>query len=211
MKRERCALHAHRLFPLVPLGMELPHYIRSKPLLYWSTATWLVIPSRYYASLWPISTEYSANNGIKTAIAIIWIVLTFETTFSTILAIHAPAKPSTIGVSSSSTYTVRLRLRINLLYCIQLGFPVFSYGFYMFGATDGWFDRLMSLFFWFATCFFGVATVLYVAAHIKRHSWVSSTLFGGTGIEPMVLWLSGTGPPHQSVGNEAQEGAVRLV
>ena len=103
------------------------------------------------------------------------------------------------------------RVLINLLYCIQLSLPAVSYSFYRFRVEGGLVNGFMSLLFWFSACLFGVATLLYIAASRRRHFYVSSTLLGGNGIGPMVLWLPGTGPSHQSVGNEAQEGTIRLV
>jgi hypothetical protein len=104
-----------------------------------------------------------------------------------------------------------VRAVINLLYFIQLSLPAVSYSFYRFRVEGGLVNEFMSLLFWFSACLFGVAALLYIAASIKRHFYVSSTLLGGNGIKPMILWLPGTGPSHQSVGNEAQEGAIRLV
>lgn len=74
----------------------------------------------------------------------------------------------------------------------------------------GWLRLCAVLAYWIATCMFGVAALLYGIAGAMRHPWVSSRLLGGTGIEPMVLILPGTEPTHQSVGNEAREGTIRL-
>jgi hypothetical protein len=104
---------------------------------------------------------------------------------------------------------VATRLGVNLLCFVQLIFPALYYGYYQ--LTPGyWLSLLVVSTYWVATCMFGVAALLYGIAGARRHPLVSSKLLGGTGIEPMVLTLHGLGPSHQSVGDEAREGAIRL-
>lgn len=209
-----CNSHMRSLYPLVPLGMELPHYIRSKPLLYWSTASCIAMPPRYFATLWFIATDgRPPPSRIQVAMFIPFLLgwFTFIVTAAILNAISRPPGPSAIDSPSSTSGAVGLRVFINLLYCMQLGFPVITSSFYRFHVEGGWVSGLMSLLFWFAACLFGVAALLYIAASAKRHSWVSSTLLGGAGIEPMILWLPESGRSYESVGNEAQEGAIQLV
>ncbi|KAF2844337.1 hypothetical protein T440DRAFT_473472 [Plenodomus tracheiphilus IPT5] len=197
------------LYPLLPLELELPHYIRSKPLKFWSTATCLAMPARFFATLFedPFNTSFIAFASIGFTLYITLIAISVMH----VSAMHVSAQPSMIGSHLLRLRPVGVRFCINLVYCIQLGIPVLSSSFYRFRIEGGLVNGFMSLLFWFTACLFGVAALLYIAAMIKRHSWVSSTLLGGTGIEPMVLWLPVTGPSHQSIGNEVQEGAVQLV
>jgi hypothetical protein len=102
------------------------------------------------------------------------------------------------------------RLGVNILYFVQLLFPAFSDVHAQRTVVPMW------LVFWsysayiIAMLMFGVAALLYGIAKARRHPLVSSSLFGGTGIEAMVLVLPGLGPSHQSVGDEAREGVIRL-
>ncbi|CAI9626407.1 unnamed protein product [Alternaria burnsii] len=195
------------LFPLVILGLELPHYIRRQPLLCWSTATCLTMPPRYFYQLWILETTDPFNTPTKITVASFFV---FFLCLPTLLTTFV-----TLGSFGGSKFTMpdmlAGRILINLVYFVQLSLPTVSYSFYRFRVEGGWINGFMSLLFWFSACLFGVAALLYIAASIKRHLYVSSTLLGGNGIEPMTLWLPGTGPSHQSIGNEAQEGAIRLV
>jgi hypothetical protein len=104
---------------------------------------------------------------------------------------------------------VATRLGVNLLYFVQLIFPALYSGYYQPSAKH-WLTLFVVSAYWVATCMFSVAALLYGIAGARRHPLVSSKLLGGTGIEPMVLTLHGLGPSHQSVGDEAREGAIRL-
>jgi hypothetical protein len=101
------------------------------------------------------------------------------------------------------------RLGVNLLYFVQLIFSVLYSDCYQ-PLEKYWLSLSGVSAYWVATCIFGVAALLYGIAGARRHPLVSSKLLGGTGIEPMVLTLQGLGPSHQSVGDEAREGAIRL-
>jgi hypothetical protein len=104
---------------------------------------------------------------------------------------------------------VATRLGVNLLYFVQLIFSALYSGYYQ-PSTNDWLSLFVVSAYWVATCMFGVAALLYGIAGARRHPLVFSKLLGGTGIEPMVLTLHGLGPSHQSVGDEAREGAIRL-
>jgi hypothetical protein len=127
------------------------------------------------------------------------IPILFMAPLSLIVSLRRP------GLPGSGT-----RLGVNFFCFVQLLFPAFSYIY-----VDGLVVPLW-LFLWsksvyqIATWMFGVAALLYGIANARRHPLVSSSLFGGTGIEAMVLALPGLGPSHQSVGDEARDGAIRL-
>lgn len=102
---------------------------------------------------------------------------------------------------------LRTRAGVNLVY-------FFAFLFFPLGDLQlGWWSLNGILYVWsrLATILFGVAVILYLLAWKRRHQWVSSATLGGNGIEPMVLTLSLRGPVYQSVGDEATEGAIRLV
>jgi hypothetical protein len=105
---------------------------------------------------------------------------------------------------------VATRLGVNLLCFVELISPALYSGYSQFPEKLDWLFLFVFSVCWVATCMFGVAALLYGIAGARRHPLVSSKLLGGTGIEPMVLTLQGLGPSHQSVGDEAREGAIRL-
>jgi hypothetical protein len=166
------------------------------------------MPPRYFCELWAIETADPFNTPTKITVA---SFVVFFFCLPTLIASLATLGILLEGSGFILPNILAGRVLINLVYCMQLSFPTVSYSFYRFRVEGGWVNGFMSLLFWFSACLFGVAALLYIAASIKRHYYVSSTLLGGNGIEPMILWLPGTGPSHQSVGNEAQEGAIRLV
>jgi hypothetical protein len=104
------------------------------------------------------------------------------------------------------------RVGVSILYCGQLVFSLYINRFVLFqAAKDDWITRCELWVHCIAASLFGVAALLCSIAWTMRHTWVSSILFGGTGIEPMVLMLPGRGPLYQSIGDEAREGAIQLV
>jgi hypothetical protein len=104
------------------------------------------------------------------------------------------------------------RVGVNILYCGQLVFSIYMDHFVLHRASKhGWLIWCELLLHCIAAGLFGVAALLCGTAWTMRHTWISSRLLGGTGIEPMVLMLPGRGPLYQSVGDEAREGAIRLV
>ena len=165
------------------------------------------MPPRYFWELWALETADPFNTPTKITVAsFVVFFLCLPTLVTTLVTLGSFG-----GSRSTMPHMLAGRILINLVYCMQLSLPAVSYSFYRFRVEGGLVNGFMSLLFWFSACLFGVATLLYIAASRRRHFYVSSTLLGGNGIQPMVLWLPGTGPSHQSVGNEAQEGTIRLV
>jgi hypothetical protein len=99
------------------------------------------------------------------------------------------------------------RFFVNLLCWLQLVVSPFFARFVPFRVEPSWLGACAGR---PTTWMFGVAALLYAIAVAKRHQWVSSRLLGGTAIEPMQLTLAG-GLSHQSIGDEAKEGAIQLV
>jgi hypothetical protein len=117
-----------------------------------------------------------------------------------------------IVLTISKPLALGTRIRVNILYCGQLVFYIYFVRIAWFRAAEH--DWLTWCEIWvhcIAAGMFGVAALLCSIAGTTRHAWVTSRLLGGTGIEPMVLMLPGRGPLYQSVGDEAREGAIRLV
>jgi hypothetical protein len=108
------------------------------------------------------------------------------------------------AVMSKSDFGLMLRAVVNVLCCTHLIYGWFIPMFYMSG------DYLRFIYLVAAIMFAGAA-FLYIVAWLKRHQWVYSVTLGGTAIEPMVLTVAARGRIYQSVGNEAREGAIRLV
>lgn len=102
---------------------------------------------------------------------------------------------------------LRTRASVNYMYFERLLLPFTR------SSKGDWSTSNMMTAHWhrFLIILFGVAVVLYLMAWRRQHQWVSSVTLGGTAIEPMVLTIPLTGPVYQSIGDEATEGAIRLV
>ncbi|KAH6211332.1 hypothetical protein HBI53_110530 [Parastagonospora nodorum] len=178
------------LLPIAPLALELPQYVQPKLLLLVSTVSWFVVPLRQV-----LKDPLSFLLYVPLSIASLYLIRRLK----------RPGLPN-LGT----------KLGVNVMYFVSLLFPGFS------SAFDDTFDshylkvgsgRLFTcifLTFMIADFMFGIAALLYGIAKAKRHPLVSSSLLGGTGVEAMVLTLPRSGIPHQSVGDEAGEGAIRL-
>ena len=153
--------------------------------------SWFAIPLRIFGLLFTIALEQPIE-----------LFITFYLFAGTLILLAAIIKdPLWLGT----------RVGVNTLYCGQLVFYIYIDSFVLIRANHGWFIPCELWVHCIAAGLFGVAALLCGIAWIMRHMWVSSRLLGGTGIEPMVLMLPGRGPLYQSVGDEAREGAIRLV
>jgi len=142
----------------------------------------------------------SLTLGVKQPFAVgVGIILFLVTYMILVLVISRP-----LGLG--------IRVGINILYCGQLVFRICVGRVAWFReAEHNWVIWCEIWVNFIAAGMFGVAALLCSIAGTTRHAWVTSRLLGGTGIEPMVLMLPGRGPLYQSVGDEAREGAIRLV
>ncbi|KAF2124674.1 hypothetical protein P153DRAFT_124431 [Dothidotthia symphoricarpi CBS 119687] len=177
------------LFPLAPLALELPQYIRPKPFLYLSTLSWFVLPLLNFISL--LAYRFDSKNYVI-------MILSLPATF--LLAVRI----------WTVTPGLQTRVGVNALYCGHLVFSIYLQRYAWDAEGSHWFIWCQYLIKYIATGMFGSAALLYGMAWIRRHTWVSSRLLGGTGIEPMVLMMPGRGPLYQSVGDETRVGAIRL-
>jgi xanthosine utilization system XapX-like protein len=199
------SLTYNSLFPLAPLAIDLPQYIRRRMFLYASMVSWFGIP------IYLIDLIVADRQRSKDPAAMI-SRLVFEIVFKTlIISIIFGVTFKLVGVTLGAPAGLGTRVGINGLYCGQLVLSIYADV-----VGRSWMKRnwLMYYGLWIhciATGMFGVAALLYGIAWKRRHAWVSSRSLGGTGIEPMVLMLPGRGPLYQSVGDETREGAIRLV
>jgi len=191
--RTSCTYHLspyNSLYPIAPLALELPQYVQSKYLLLISTGSWFIVPLRQVLKK-PLFFELY----VPLSVASLYLIRRLK----------RPGLPD-LGT----------KLGVNLLYFAALLHPANSSGLiYWLSApyiTMGPAVPLicMRLSFVVAGFMFGIAAVLYGIAIARRHPLVSSSLLGGTGVEAMVLTLPSSGPSHQSVGDEAGDGAIRL-
>jgi hypothetical protein len=164
-------------------------------LLFASIVSWSVVLLRH---IYLFFLTWKSTNAKETVPKLFFIPVFFQTALLLVIRFSQAGLP---GVAP--------RLGVNLLYFVQLIFTALYSDRYQPLEKD-WLYLLVASAYWVAACMFGVAALLYGIAGARRHPLVSSKLLGGTGIEPMVLTLHGLGPSHQSVGDEAREGAIRL-
>ncbi|KAH3954318.1 hypothetical protein HBI56_046640 [Parastagonospora nodorum] len=178
------------LLPIAPLALELPQYVQPKLLLLVSTVSWFVVPR---------------PQVLDDLLSSLFYITLFIASLYLIRRLNRPGLPN-LGT----------KLGVNVMYFVSLPFPVFSSAFdhtfdsHYLKVGSGRLFTCMILTFMIADFMFGIAALLYGIAKAKRHPLVSSSLLGGTGVEAMVLTLPRSGIPHQSVGDEAGEGAIRL-
>jgi hypothetical protein len=185
------------LFPLAPLALELPHYVRQKLFFYASFAAQIICHGRsVYFVLFNRSGSY--NILIRDYVP---LVVLFMTTILILGHIGAREFPPNL----------LLRASVNVLYTGNLIVSVLQYRVGREWEVLGWYTRYTFVVDCINGSMFGIAALLYDIAWIRRHTWVSSRALGGTGIEPMVLMMPGRGPLYQSIGDEAGEGVIRLV
>lgn len=184
---------SNSLFPLAPLALDLPHYVRRPSLLYLSTLAWFVMPLHHLISS---ISNIGGKSGFENAF------------FGFLIPVFSLALAWLFGgqILMARCYTkdppgLVTRVGVNLVLCGQLAVYAFELGLLSVQAVT----------YAVAAALFGVASLLYIIAWLRRHSWVSSRLLGGTGIEPIALMLPGRGPLYQSVGNEARQGPIHLV
>ncbi|XPS76075.1 hypothetical protein M3J09_008135 [Ascochyta lentis] len=187
-------LHA-LLFPLAPLALELPHHIRRAPFLYLGIASWIEFTGHTFIAnfvYFSISDrpEYLFREFVK-------MVLLMMTTFvasSSIFLAHVTRSPSDFKV----------RIAVNVLCCVHLAVG--------WSQVPGYnLAQYVQRFYLVQAGMFAIAASLCAAAWVKQHQWVYSVTLGGTAIEPMILTIPVGGPRNQSIGDEAREGAIRLV
>lgn len=191
----------------MPLALELPQYIHPKSLLLVSTASWIIALLRHLREAFFYSPLYRPDrlDFVKACFDAIFNGALSSAVVSLMRRLNRPSLPS-LGT----------KLGVNLLYFAFLFYPAFSSAFayairdHCINVVRGWLVSWASF-----TCFivmgmFGIAALLYGSAMARRHPMVSSSLLGGTGVEAMVLTLPRWGQSHESVGDEAGEGAIRL-
>jgi hypothetical protein len=189
------------LFPLMPIALELPQYIPQAALAFATIVSGVVALLRSSCRMFLLVQLPDISFG--RAMFEVWFLCPVAS-----FPIHVVPRLYRPGLPG-----VRSRLAINTVCFVQS----------VAAASDPGFDYsqiglrslgLLGLFpiwaYFISTCMFGVAVLLYGTAGVKRQPWVSSRLLGGTGIEPMVLVLPEWGPLHESVGDEAREGVIRL-
>jgi hypothetical protein len=189
------------LFPLMPIALELPQYIPQAALDFATIVSGVVALLRSSCRMFLLVQLPDINFG--RAMFEVWFLCPVAS-----FPIHVGPRlyrPSLPGVRS--------RPAINILCFVQLVAAASDPGlvYSPIGLRSlGWLGLFSVWAYCISTCMFGVAVLLYGIAKARRQSWVSSRLLGGTGIEPMVLVLPEWGPSHESVGDEAREGAIRL-
>jgi hypothetical protein len=189
------------LFPLMPIAVELPQYIPQAALVFAMIVSSVVVLLRPSCRLFLLIQL--PDMSFRRAMFEVWFL--FPVASFPMFSVQGLYLPGLSGVRS--------RLAINILCFVQLVAaaldPRFVYS--PIGLRSlGWLGLFSVWAYCISTCMFGVAVLLYGIANARRQSWVSSRLLGGTGIEPMVLVLPEWGPSHESVGDEAREGAIRL-
>lgn len=191
MNRNDTPLTVNSVFPLAPLALELPHYVRRVPFMYLSMVSWVWYTAhRIIANMTDRSFDHAWRNFVKA----VFLML------STLMG----SSSMWIAYMNQGPFEVRIRVAVNALCCTHLaiawsepwdfGIAMYVYVYYLIIAG-----------------LFGIAAVLYGLAWVKRHQWVSSVTLGGTAIEPMVLTVAVTGPRYRTVGDDARGGAIRLV
>ncbi|KAF2026740.1 hypothetical protein EK21DRAFT_92097 [Setomelanomma holmii] len=199
------------IFPLAPLAIDLPHHILRKPFLFASIISWIPLP--LFECLAAILTilvrknndfyDRKENEGVfrNDILKLINPIVLLIGTIALAIRVWTHKPPG-----------LKQRVGINVLYCAQL-VSINAYAAASAAAPREQALFIMSVepFYYVAAVVFGVAALLYGAAWKKGHTWVSSILLGGTGVEPIVLFLPGRGPLYQSVGDDTREGAIRLV
>jgi hypothetical protein len=191
------------LFPLAPLALELPQYIRQEPFFYASTATQTTYSLYSYClALRDISAEVGSKEEHTFFVVLSMLLLLAQImVYASIWNHRFPPGPAS-------------RAGVNVLYLGYLMVSMVPIAFYIFSwtwAELNWFTRCVFLVRCVNASVFGIAALLYGIAWTRQHTWVSSRSLGGTGIEPMVLMMPGRGPLYQSIGNEVGEGVIRLV
>lgn len=174
--------------------------------------SWLVMPARYAYVFINNMMRYGTDAISWIVLLILHIILLVPLNIAPLYVISRLKRPGLPGLGA--------KFGLNMLYFVWFVFPAFSSSsvrsclqfvdeMCSIGSI-GWFWSSAIFVYVFASCVFGFAALLYGIARRRQHPWVSSTVLGGTGIEAMVLTLPGPGPSHQSVGDEARTGAIRL-
>jgi hypothetical protein len=171
--------------------------MRQKPFFYASVATQITSHAR---SLYFVLFNHSGYYEIRIRD---YAPLTVLFMASTIVFSHIGAQEFPPGLIS--------RAGVNVLYLGSLVVSILQYRIGWEWEVLGWYTRSIFLVDCVNGSMFGIVGLLYVIAWTRRHTWVASRSLGGTGIEPMVLMMPGRGPLYQSIGDEAGEGAIRLV
>ncbi|UPX12228.1 uncharacterized protein EKO05_0002788 [Ascochyta rabiei] len=185
------------LFPLAPLALELPHYVRRTPFLYLGMASWVVFITHVAISdfMYPPGS-IELDLWFREFVELSLLNVTMYLACSSIFSAHVTRSPSDF----------KIRIAVDILCCVHL--------------TVGWFEPVpmgyeagqnVRIFYLVVAGMFAIAAFLCAAAWVKRHRWVYSVALGGTAIEPMVLTVPVGAPRNQSVRGEAREGAIRLV
>jgi hypothetical protein len=185
------------LFPLAPLALELPQYMRQKFFFYASILTQITSHAR---SLYFVLFNHSGYFAIRIRDYVPLVVLFMA---SILVLGHIGAREFPPGLV--------LRASVNVLYLGNLIVSILTYRIGWEWEVLGWYTRCIFLIDCVNGSMFGMAALLYNIAWTRRHTWVPSRTLGGTGIEPMLLMIPGRGPLHQSIGDEAGEGVIRLV
>jgi hypothetical protein len=189
------------LFPLMPIALELPQYIPQAVLAFATIISGVVVLLRSSCRML-LLVQLSDINFVRAMFEVWFLCPVASIPIHVVQRLYGPGLPG-----------VRSRLAINILCFVQLvaaaSDPGFGYS--PIGLRSlGWLGLFSVWAYCISTCMFSVAVLLYGIAKAKRQPWVSSRLLGGTGIEPMVLVLPEWGPSHESVGDEAREGVIRL-
>ncbi|KAF3053390.1 hypothetical protein E8E11_011837 [Didymella keratinophila] len=200
--------------PLAPLALDLSRYVPPY-MLYVSVVAWFVVPIGHIVS-------GSVDDGVEIVKVVvllftIWLLFVFTAYNVNVGVVNSYLYPdqrttgATRVLNSHLQSDLRTRAGVNFIY-FEMVLLFSSRAFYWTWKGD-WRPphRMIDQWYRSLTALFGIAVILYIIAWKKRHQWVSSVTLGGTAIEPMVLTVPLTGPVYQSVGDEATEGAIRLV
>jgi hypothetical protein len=181
------------LFPLAPLALELPQYMRQKPFFYASSAAQI---TSHAHSLCSVRDYYS----IRIEDYVPFVVLLMA---SIVVLTHIWARGFPLDLV--------LRASVDVLYLGDLIVSILLYRIARNWDGLSWFSGCTFLVDCVNASMFGMAALLYGIAWTRRHTWVPCRSLGGTGIEPMLLMMPGRGSLYQSIGHEAGEGVIRVV
>jgi hypothetical protein len=152
---------------------------------------------------WAGHTVYAVNRNMKN-LSFGHILLDFMKVVLLGITTFGASSNIWLAYMTSAPIGLGARVAVNILYCAHI---VVAWEHPVGPAAV----QAVSLFYFFVAGLFGTAALIYGIAWIKRHQWVSSVTLGGTGIEPLLLMVPARGPRYQSVGDEAREGAIRLM
>ncbi|KAI8939246.1 hypothetical protein NX059_005072 [Plenodomus lindquistii] len=193
------------LLPLVAIAIELPQYFRRGLLFFLSTASWFVTPVRNTITFFRHTDRM--------------ILGTYKKVIFSLTSLSLPLLLGLISVLwAENVPGLKERQAVTFMYLALLGCSAYSlddniplWAWWNQRDLFPLYHQTLVLIYLLAMVLFGLAAILYSIARFKRHVWVSSITLGGTGIEPMRLLVPGTGPLYQSIGGEAEGGAIRLV